>query len=83
MLFGVLLCQPLGLGHLVEIVISVVVGALFSGASTGIRKPVRYQFDGRTQPGSISCVKIVAGPRADEVELERLDEPLAHLDWVC
>ena len=40
----------------VEVVVGVVVGGLLLvGASTGIRKPVRYQLDGRTRRGSISC----------------------------
>ena len=54
--------------------------ALFSGGvPDGIRKPVRYQFEGRTQPGSRSSARAWPGPGADEVELQRLDQPRAHL----
>ena len=57
--------------------------ALFSGGvPDGIRKPVRYQFDGRTQPGSRSSARH-GPPGTDEIQLQRLDQPLAHLKRGC
>ena len=75
-----LLGQPLALRRGVELVVGVVVGRLLRRCvdrdEEAGQVPVRRPLEG---PEPL-VRELVPGRRADQVELERLDEPLAHLD---